>query len=73
LPEEEYVTPDFESVCKRIESNHKLTLREIWIHCSSAEASGKKLYSYSQFYRLLREWSKKTSTATLESHQDLKP
>jgi transposase len=62
--DEEYVMPDFESVCKRIELNRKLTLREIWIHYSSSEPAGKKLYSYSQFCRLLREWGKKTSTTT---------
>jgi transposase len=64
VPDEEYVTPDFESICKRIESNRKLTLKEVWIQYSSNEPCGKKLYSYSQFCRLLREWGKKTSTTT---------
>jgi transposase len=61
---DEYVMPDFESVCKRIESNRKLTLKEIWIHYSSNDPCGKKLYSYSQFCRLLREWGRKASTTT---------
>jgi hypothetical protein len=39
---EGFVEPDFESVCKRLESNRKLTLKEIWFQYSSNDPQGKK-------------------------------
>ncbi len=64
LSADEYVIPDFEAVCKRIESNRKLTLKEVWYQYSSNDPVGKMIYSYSQFCKLMREWGKKTSTTS---------
>jgi transcriptional regulator with XRE-family HTH domain len=55
-----YNEPDYEAVCKRLESNRKLTLKEIWYQYSSKDPEGKKIYSYSQFCKNLRSWSKRS-------------
>jgi hypothetical protein len=57
----DHVEPDFESVCKRLEINRKLTLKEIWFQYSSNDPQGKRIYSYSQFCRRFSDWSKSTS------------
>lgn len=59
-----FVHPNFEDICKRLESNRKLTLKEIWYQYSSIDPDGKKLYSYSQFCKQFKAWSKNTSVTT---------
>ena len=63
-PDGGYVQPDFEGICKRLESNRRLTLKETWFQYSSIEPDGRKLYSYSQFCRRLKSWSKGSSVTT---------
>lgn len=57
-PDDEYIEADYESVCRRLESNRKLTLKEIWFQYSSCDTQGRKIYSYSQFCKRFRSWAK---------------
>jgi len=61
---DDYLEPDFKSVCKRLEVNRKLTLKEIWFQYSSLDPGGKRIYSYSQFCKKFRGWAKGASVTS---------